>query len=128
MQAFETWMRDARGTLHPVEYAAMLHLKLATIHPFIDGNGRTARLMMNLALLQEEYMLGIIPPSCRTEYNEAIRTYQNSGRQLGARVGRPVARCLRPGYLPTCKRAKPPGTKRHERAAMRPERMHDFQR
>jgi Fic family protein len=59
--------------LHPVEYAAMLHLDLVTIHPFIDGNGRTARLLMNLALLQAGYPITIIPPIIRGDYISAIR-------------------------------------------------------
>lgn len=80
MQGLEEWMQSERGNYHPVEFAALLHLKFVTIHPFIDGNGRTARLLMNLALIQDGYMLGIIPPICRTEYNAAIRKYQNSGK------------------------------------------------
>lgn len=59
--------------LHPVEYAAKLHLQLVTIHPFIDGNGRTARLLMNLALLQAGYPITIIPPVIRADYIEALR-------------------------------------------------------
>ena len=59
--------------LHPVEYSAMLHLKLVTIHPFIDGNGRTARLLMNLALLQVGYPITVIPPIIRGDYISALR-------------------------------------------------------
>ena len=59
--------------LHPVEYAAMLHLNLVTIHPFIDGNGRTARLLMNLALLQAGYPITIISPINRGDYISALR-------------------------------------------------------
>jgi Fic family protein len=59
--------------LHPVEFAAMLHLTLVTIHPFVDGNGRTARLLMNLALLQAGYPITIIPPIIRGDYISALR-------------------------------------------------------
>ncbi len=58
--------------LHPVEYSARLHAEIATIHPFIDGNGRTARLIMNLALLQSGYNIAVIPPVLRTDYITAI--------------------------------------------------------
>lgn len=54
--------------LHPVEFAARLHAEIVTIHPFVDGNGRTARLIMNLALLQAEYTIVIIPPVVRHDY------------------------------------------------------------
>lgn len=58
--------------LHPVEYAAMLHLHLVNIHPFIDGNGRIARLLMNLALLQSGFPITIIPPVIRGDYISAL--------------------------------------------------------
>lgn len=63
---------------HPVEYAALIHAKLVTIHPFVDGNGRTARLLMNLALLQSGYVLTIIPPIMRSTYISTIR-HANKG-------------------------------------------------
>lgn len=72
MQEFIAAMPALRR-LHPVEYAAMLHLKLATIHPFIDGNGRTARLLMNLALLQSGYPVTIIAPIIRSDYIAALQ-------------------------------------------------------
>lgn len=67
-----------RGEKHPIEFAAVLHLRLVTIHPFVDGNGRTARLLMNLALLQEGYPVTIIPPVLRSDYLTAVRQ-GNSG-------------------------------------------------
>jgi len=56
--------------------ATLLHLKFVTIHPFIDGNGRVARLLMNTALIQDGYLLAIVPPILRQEYISAIREYQ----------------------------------------------------
>lgn len=57
----------------PIEFAALLHSKLVTIHPFVDGNGRAARLLMNLALLQEGYPMTMIPPVVRSEYMASVR-------------------------------------------------------
>lgn len=58
--------------LHPVEWAAQLHKEFVFIHPFVDGNGRVARLLMNLALLKSGYAVTIIPPVKRVEYIEAL--------------------------------------------------------
>ncbi|MDD2587124.1 MAG: Fic family protein [Syntrophomonadaceae bacterium] len=77
MRGLEEWIKGERENYHPVTFAAMLHLKFVSIHPFIDGNGRTSRLIMNLALIQDGYQLAIIPPVCRTEYNDYIRRFQN---------------------------------------------------
>ncbi len=57
-----------RENYHPIEFAALLHKDFVEIHPFIDGNGRTARLLMNLALLQDSYIITLIPPTLRGEY------------------------------------------------------------
>ncbi len=57
-----------RQHIHPVLFAALAHKELVFIHPFVDGNGRVARLLMNLILLQEGYTLAIIPPVLRAEY------------------------------------------------------------
>ncbi len=57
---------------HPVKIAADAHYEFAKIHPFVDGNGRTARLLMNLLLLQRDYPLTIIPAEQRTAYITAM--------------------------------------------------------
>lgn len=62
------WVASDRNKYHPVEFAAQLHKRFVFIHPFIDGNGRIARLLMNTALIQDGYMLAIIPPVLRQEY------------------------------------------------------------
>ncbi|OAT80338.1 Fic family protein [Desulfotomaculum copahuensis] len=79
MRKLEKWVQDKRNNFHPVTFAALLHLKFVTIHPFIDGNGRTGRLIMNLALIQDGFQLAIIPPVLRAEYFDTIRQYQNKG-------------------------------------------------
>ncbi len=61
-----------RSSLHPVEFAAQVHKKFVFIHPFIDGNGRVARLLMNFALLQAGYTITIIPPIMRNDYLRSL--------------------------------------------------------
>lgn len=78
MSAFASEIPRLREEKHPIEFAALLHTRLVTIHPFVDGNGRTARLLMNLALLQAGYPVTIIPPVLRSEYLTTVRE-SNSG-------------------------------------------------
>jgi len=79
MANLSKWIESERDKMHPVRFAALLHLKFVTIHPFIDGNGRVARLLMNAALIQDGYMLAIIPPILRKEYLSTIKNYQQKG-------------------------------------------------
>lgn len=79
MERLDSWMAEQRTRFHPVEFAALLHLKLVLIHPFIDGNGRISRMAMNLALLQDGYTPAVIPPICRTDYLSAIDRCQRHG-------------------------------------------------
>ncbi len=68
MSAFVRWLVQKENKLHPVEFAALAHKQFVFIHPFIDGNGRVARLLMNLCLIRKGYTIGIIPPILRQEY------------------------------------------------------------
>ena len=68
MTEFVRWMAENETELHPVIFAAQAHKQFVFIHPFIDGNGRVSRLLMNLCLLRHGYTLAIIPPILRAEY------------------------------------------------------------
>jgi len=59
---------------HPIELAAFAHRKLVDIHPFVDGNGRTARLLMNLILINRGYQIISIPPILRRDYISALES------------------------------------------------------
>lgn len=74
MEEFVLWFNENESLLHPVEFAAEVHLRFVFIHPFIDGNGRVARLLMNLALLRQGYTIAVIPPVLRGEYIHALET------------------------------------------------------
>lgn len=63
---------DIRKNEHPVVAAAKAHLDFVFIHPFVDGNGRVARLIMNLLLMQDGYNIALIPPVLRAEYISSI--------------------------------------------------------
>ncbi|WP_110954725.1 Fic family protein [Anaerosinus massiliensis] len=65
-------LNKLRAVEHPVVFAAKLHQKFVYIHPFVDGNGRVARLLMNMTLLQDGYPIVVIPPICRSEYISAL--------------------------------------------------------
>ena len=77
-QLIQEWT-TLNPTRHPVINAAWLHYQFVAIHPFVDGNGRTARLLMNLILLQHGYPVAIIPPINRVWYIEALQAY-NTGK------------------------------------------------
>ncbi|HCB11137.1 MAG TPA: cell filamentation protein Fic [Cyanobacteria bacterium UBA11991] len=73
MQNFVQEIPKMQERMFPVEFAAMVHARFVNIHPFIDGNGRVARLIMNLALLQSGYNITVIPPVVRADYIRAIQ-------------------------------------------------------
>jgi len=67
-----TRLKRLRKEKHAVEFAALAHKEFVFIHPFVDGNGRVGRLLMNLILIQEGYVITIIPPVVRTDYIRAL--------------------------------------------------------
>ena len=82
MAAFAGWLK-AENSDHPAKIAADAHFKLVSIHPFVDGNGRTARLLMNLLLMQSGYPAAIIRPEDRSDYITALETAQTGGSMDG---------------------------------------------
>jgi len=81
MEDYFIWYTNNRSHLHPVVLAAEMHERLVTIHPFVDGNGRTSRLIMNLILLQNGYVIANIKGdnSTRMRYYEALEFVQTGG-------------------------------------------------
>jgi Fic family protein len=79
MRAWELWVAGSGQALHPVERAAVAHHRLLRIQPFMDGNGRTARLTMNLALLRAGYMPAVLRYEDRHDYREAIFRADSGG-------------------------------------------------
>ena len=77
MHELISWLKSAVG--HPATLAADIHFKLVSIHPFVDGNGRTARLLMNLVLLQTGYTPAIVSNQIRSRYINAIEQAQLGG-------------------------------------------------
>lgn len=76
MKEFTSKIELNKEKMHPVEFAAWLHERIVSIHPFIDGNGRTARLLMNLALLNAGYNIITIPPIVRNDYIAVLQDAQ----------------------------------------------------
>ena len=60
MEGLFVWYHKNQRLIHPVILAAEFHQRLVTIHPFVDGNGRVSRLLMNLILLQHGYVIANI--------------------------------------------------------------------
>ncbi len=67
------------GKEHTVTAASFAHREFVRIHPFIDGNGRTARLLMNLVLFNAGYPITVIPPVLRSEYITLLKIGHESG-------------------------------------------------
>ena len=61
---------------HPVAAASQLHFDLLTIHPFVDGNGRTARLLQNLHMIREGFVPVLIGPADKSKYFDVLQRSQ----------------------------------------------------
>lgn len=72
MEQFIQWYRTEAMALHPVERAARVHSDFVRIHPFVDGNGRTSRLLMNLELMKAGYPAAVLPVESRLAYYNAL--------------------------------------------------------
>jgi len=71
--------RHNNHNYHPIEMAVRLHTDFVKIHPFIDGNGRTARLLMNFELMRSGYLPVVIKAKDRLTYYEALDTAHTKG-------------------------------------------------
>lgn len=72
MAAFSAWCSNHALQLHPVERAARIHGEFVKIHPFVDGNGRTSRLLMNLELMKAGFPATVIEVAQRLDYYQAL--------------------------------------------------------
>lgn len=68
-----------RSKGNPLEYAAWTHAEFVRIHPFVDGNGRTSRLIMNYQLMQSGFLPVSVPKTERLEYFLALEEYAVKG-------------------------------------------------
>ncbi len=75
MDEFIAWLQSDNSD-HPVKIAIDAHYKLVSIHPFVDGNGRTARLLLNLLLMQAGFPSAIIRKEDRSEYINSLEKGQ----------------------------------------------------
>ena len=72
MEDLIRWYQNEAQELHPVERAGRVHADFVKIHPFVDGNGRTSRLLMNLELMKAGFPAAVLPVEKRLEYYEAL--------------------------------------------------------
>ncbi|WP_375163115.1 Fic family protein [Paenibacillus sp. SC116] len=82
MEQLIQWYDEQRQSLHPVLLAAEFHFRFVYIHPFSDGNGRTARLLMNLILMTYGYPPAIVKAtdSMRLRYYETLEQASVEGQ------------------------------------------------
>ncbi|MBV8047317.1 MAG: Fic family protein [Paludibacterium sp.] len=95
MRALIDWYQVS-GDLHPVARAAALHTRFVKIHPFIDGNGRTGRLLLNFDLMKAGYPPAVIRKEDRLAYYDALDEACVSGvyDRIAHLVGEAVKRSL----------------------------------
>lgn len=75
LEAFYLDLELKKQSLKPIEFAARTHAEFVKIHPFVDGNGRTSRLLMNYQLLAADYLPVDIPKERRLAYFETLEAY-----------------------------------------------------
>ena len=78
MEKLLAWFHGA-GQIHPIEKAALFHYRFVAIHPFDDGNGRMARILMNLILMQAGYPPCVVQMRHRRRYLECLGVADSRG-------------------------------------------------
>lgn len=76
MADFVTHFAHGSSSLHPIVVAAKAHIQFAAIHPFVDGNGRVSRLLVNGFLLRNGYPPASYPATSRAEYLTTLEQAQ----------------------------------------------------
>lgn len=79
MKALLRANKKRQKMLHPLERITLFHLEFEDIHPFIDGNGRTSRLLLNLELIQNGYPTINVKFTDRKRYYDAFDAYYGDG-------------------------------------------------
>lgn len=72
MEELVRWIHDSSPNIHPIHVAAVAHYNMLRIHPFDDGNGRGARILMNMILLKAGYFPAVIRLETKRKYLEAL--------------------------------------------------------
>lgn len=92
---FDSWLKDKKNQKNVIDYAALAHFKLVDVHPFIDGNGRTARLLMNLVLMNKGFPATIILKTDRRKYYQTLdQAHQGKVGLFVNFIGRNLERAL----------------------------------
>ena len=76
MRSLIRWYNTHEKKLHPLIVAAYFHVAFEAIHPFVDGNGRTGRLLLNFILHQNHYPMINIPNTRKLEYYDYLEQAQ----------------------------------------------------
>jgi Fic family protein len=82
VEALTKWYSTEGSGLHPVARSALFHHRLVRIHPFLDGNGRVSRLLMNTILMQNGFTPAIIPVEEKQRYLEALQAADDGSYDL----------------------------------------------
>ena len=95
IQEFLAWYYEHQHTMPIPELAAYVHYKFVCIHPFIDGNGRTSRLLMNLVLMQNGYPPAVILNIDRKKYYRVLKLADlDKPQEFVNFIGRAIERSL----------------------------------
>jgi Fic family protein len=79
MKELLRWYTVNKGKVHPLVLASYFHVGFETIHPFVDGNGRVGRLLLNFILHKNGYPMVNIPNSRKLEYYQCLERSQTEG-------------------------------------------------
>lgn len=83
MKAFISQYNEYKGKIDPIKLASYTHGEFVKIHPFPDGNGRTARLLLNYVLIDNDYRPVIIQAIDRPQYYESLDSYATENNLEG---------------------------------------------
>ena len=93
LENFFSWYKSENRRMHPLELVALIHLKMASIQPFVDGNSRLSRLLMNWILWKKSYPLIDIKIEELEKYYNVLDEFQIEGKE------KPFIKYIKEKYL-----------------------------